>query len=917
VLKSNLLATKLHLPSLPAKRVRRPQLIQYLNNGLELNRKVTLVSAPAGFGKTTCVREWVETLDDWSVTWLSLDPSDDDPGRFFTYLVAALQRVDTELGREIEGVLRSGQLPPAEIISTVLINNILELENRFLLVLDDFHVIQDLFIFQVLEHLIINLPSSLHLALITREDPPLPLAQLRAYNRLTEIRAKDLCFIRQDIDCFLNEAMGLSLSDADLAILEDKTEGWVVGLQLAGLSLQEREDPSGFIATLNGSHRFILSYLTEQVLSQQPEDIQQFLLQTSILNKLNGNLCDAVTERSDGRALLESLYNANLFLIPLDDEGGWYRYHHLFADLLRNLQSTFQEDKTAELHQRASHWYAQVGMASEAIEHALAAKDYRGAVDLLESHALGMIMQGYAKTVSSWAQALPDEWARQSPRTNLAFAWMYVLRGAYSQVSQYLNRLKFTLADFQEEDISLRAEWLVLRSLMLYMQGDITKCMNLASQALQLAPVQDRRVRSLAYYVQASVYQFREDYSQAIESYRMSIQFGDKAENLVAEMMSTVGLAGMVSEHGQLHLAFEIASQAVKRIERSGVLPPISAVVYASLGDTYYQWYKIEEARRYFLRALHLSTLGGSNTITLFCRVLLSRLSRIEGDLEAAAREIQKAADLLPVEAPEYVRQEVVAQQVCIYLARDYPDSAEMVLQGQGFSFRNRFSFPDLPPGEGISYSAGLLYNSSLRVLLYEARAKNDPTSLKPGLELADHLVDRAFKSQQLPVALEALLLRAQLHDLLRNRPASVADYVRALELAEPEGFISVFVEHGQPIAGNLAELVKRKQLGGKVRADYVERILAAFSGARQTLDERPAPVPSAGIGSMGMIEPLTERELEVLHLMVKGLKYKEIATKLFISQNTVRFHVKAIYGKLNVNNRTQAIEHARRLHIL
>ena len=245
----------------------------------------------------------MDTLDDWSVTWLSLDPSDDDPGRFFSYLIAALQKVKAELGREIESVLRSGQLPPAEIVSTVLINNILELKSRFLLILDDFHVIQDRFIFQVLENLITNLPQSLHLALITREDPPLPLAQLRAHNRLTEIRARDLRFTRQDIDCFLNETMGLSLSETDLAILEDKTEGWIVGLQLAGLSLLERDKPSSFIASLSGSHRFILSYLTEQVLSQQPKEIQQFLLQTSILDKLNDDLCNAITGRSDARAL--------------------------------------------------------------------------------------------------------------------------------------------------------------------------------------------------------------------------------------------------------------------------------------------------------------------------------------------------------------------------------------------------------------------------------------------------------------------------------------------------------------------------------------------------------------------------------------------------------------------------------------
>lgn len=273
MLKSNLLATKLHRPALPAKRVQRPHLIQRLNEGLELNRQLTLVSAPAGFGKTTCVCEWVDTLDNGLVTWLSLDPSDDDPGRFFAYFIATLQKMDANLGQEIEGVLCSGQLPPAEIISTTLINDMLELEGQFLLVMDDFHTIQDRFILQVLEHLVTNQPRALHLVLVTREDPPLPLAQLRAHNRLTEVRARDLRFSNRDIDCFLNETMGLSLSEADIAILEDKTEGWIVGLQLAGLSVRERENPSGFIATLSGGHRFILSYLTEQVLSQQPEEI--------------------------------------------------------------------------------------------------------------------------------------------------------------------------------------------------------------------------------------------------------------------------------------------------------------------------------------------------------------------------------------------------------------------------------------------------------------------------------------------------------------------------------------------------------------------------------------------------------------------------------------------------------------------
>ena len=310
---TTLIAAKFHQPVSRTKLVQRLQLIQRLNAGLNAGQQVFLVSAPAGFGKTTCINEWVNTLDGWMVSWLTLDTEDDDPGRFFTYIIAALQRVNGKLGQDIESVLRSGQLPPGEIISTILINDILELKEPFLLVLDDFHIIQDPFILEVFKKLMAHLPQPLRLCLITREDPPLPLAKLRANNLLTEIRARDLRFDGHDIELFLNNVIGLSLTQADIAALEVKTEGWIVGLQLAGLSMREQEDTSDFISTLSGSHRYILSYLTEQVLGQQTEEIQRFLLQTSILNKLNGDLCDAVTRHRDSHALLEKLLAANLF----------------------------------------------------------------------------------------------------------------------------------------------------------------------------------------------------------------------------------------------------------------------------------------------------------------------------------------------------------------------------------------------------------------------------------------------------------------------------------------------------------------------------------------------------------------------------------------------------------------------------
>jgi LuxR family maltose regulon positive regulatory protein len=863
----------------------------------------------------------VSTLE-LPVSWLSLDPGDDDPGRFFAYLVAALQKVDETLGREIERVLCSGQLPPSEAISTALVNDILALDERFLLVLDDFQVIQDHFTLQVLETLIVNLPQPLHLVLVTREDPPLPLARLRANNQLTEIRVRDLRFTDGEADRFLNEVMSLSLSQADVALLDEKTEGWIVGLQLAGLSVQGRADPSEFIATLSGSHRYILSYLTEEVLNRQPEEIRLFLLQTAILGKLNGDLCNAVTGRTDCHSLLEWLLNANLFLIPLDDEGHWYRYHHLFADLIRDLQNVRDKEETARLHRRASDWYAQAGLAGEAIQHALDGEDYATAVHLIESHAMDMVMQWHKKTVTGWMEALPPEWATQSPKANLAFAWMHVLIGDYSQVSPYTERLRAMFSDslMDGEDTVLKAEWLALQAMLLNSQGKPAESLDLANRALEIVPEQDSYVRSLIYMGLAGAYQQMDDYAQAVEAFQMIVQHGREAANFVSEILGLSGLALMALDRGQLHLAFEIASQGVERVEQSSALPPISATVYGELGQVYYHWHQLEQARSHFLRAAQISRLSGYSDAEIYYKVILSRLSQIRGNLDGAEQEIQKAVDLMRTDAPIAVREEVTAQQVCVYLAQNRLAAAEALLKGYGFISQGSLSIPDLASVQDVTGSVGLLYNSGLRILLYRAQTRRELASLRQGIELADRLIARALQRQSIPIALETLLLRAQMHAALEESQAelaaseqrrSQADYVRVLELAEPEGFISVFVEEGVPVAEALANLVDQDRLG-TIQPGYVENILAAFPAPPSLKKESTASIELAVL-----IEPLTDRELDVLRLMAKGLKYQIIADQLYISLNTVRTHAKSIYSKLNVNNRTQAVETARRLQIL
>lgn len=978
-----MLATKLRCPSIPPKRVQRPQLMQRLNEGLELGRQMTLISAPAGFGKSTCAAEWAGGLD-LPTAWVSLDRSDDDPARFFAYVVAALKQVDKTLCRDIERVLNSGQLPPAEVISAGLINDIMESGVQFLLVLDDFQVIQDRAIQEALARLVTNQPRNMHLVLLTREDPSLPLARLRANNQITEIRAADLRLSLPETDSFLNEVMGLGLSPADVTALEEKTEGWIAGLQLAGLSVRDRPDPSGFVARLSGSHRYILSYLTEEVLDLQPPEVQSFLLQTAILNRLNGALCDAVTGRTDSADLLEKLFHANLFLIPLDDEQRWYRYHHLFAGLLRNVGESGrrgagygdagrqgasresagagQNDELAELHRRASCWYAQAGMASEAIGHALEAADYEMAVQLLEANTMQMVVQGYAKTVEEWLNAIPAEMRLRSPKTDLAFAWMHLMRGTVAEAAPYLERLQrefsrapvgdgdfFPLDRTGEEASSLQAEWLALQSFLLIGQGNVEEGLGLATQVLEMVRAgrgdAGGYVRSLAYMGLTTSYQLMGRYAEAVEVCQKAILNSRAAGNFVSEVLSVATLTQIALQHGEYHLAFGTASQMLTRLEGSASLPPMSSVVYGTLGQVCYQWGQFEQARRHFLRSIQLSALGGYTDGEIHSRALFSRLLHLEGDLEGAGRELQIAAGLVRSGAAPWVRLEVASEQVRACLAQGHLAAAEAVLMGHGLAFHDELSssdLADLAPDRTISHEDGLLYNSALRVLLRRAGdgvgvgagddARHDPaTSLRWGIDFAGRLVDRALKDHFVPMAVKTLLLRAQMFAALGDRPTSLAECRRALELAEPEGLISTFVEEGPHLAETLAALLKEGQLkdgqsgGAGAAPSYVQTVLDAFRGPGQRATgtlESPAPAgpapaapftPAAG----EMLEPLSPRELEVLSLVEVGCSNQEISARLVLSLHTVKKHISNIFSKMGVGSRTQAVARARQLGLL
>ncbi|MGE5222584.1 MAG: LuxR C-terminal-related transcriptional regulator [Omnitrophica WOR_2 bacterium] len=913
---SDILLTKLRQPPTPSRHVERTRIIQYLNDGLSAGRRLTLVSAPAGFGKTTCVSEWVNCLHR-PVSWLLLDRADDDPARFFTYLIAALQKVDRNAGCEIEAVLHAGQLPPLSVIATSLINDITEMR-QFLLVLDDLQVIQDRGILEVLESLLANQPEQMHLVLITREDPLLPLSRLRANNQMTELRAGDLRFSDQDANLFLNEVMGLSLSEADVALLENRTEGWAAGLQLAGLSMRGQADLSGFITRFSGSHRYILNYLTEEVLSRQSEDIQLFLLQTAILERLCGDLCDALTGRMDSRDLLEKLFNANLFLIPLDEENRWYRYHHLFRDLLLNRQSQIPRKDILQLHRRASRWYEEAGFSSEAIDHALSAEDYVHVVQLLEEHASGMIKQGYMKTVEGWMQALPSEWHLHSPRANLAFALMHLLRGSYDKVMPYLEQAEqaiMGIEDSGEEMKSLRAEYLALKANLLNAQEKAEQGLDLADQALQCAGMEDDHVRCLAYAALGGSYRLKDDYAGSVEAYQQAIRYSQACGDMASEILSVTGLMAMALRHGQLHMAHKVGSQALDRLEREEVVrSSMTGAIHGLLGLPCYEWDQIEKAREHLLHAIHLSSLSGHSAAVGYARIWLSRVLQAQGDYEAAGRTVREATDQMTMGIPAWLKPEMAVLLVRFYLAEGNPAAGEAALNQLGLSLpADPYTLHDpLPPSEEQSCIACLLLR------LHKARAKQQREELQPGIDLAGRLVAGALRSQRVGTALQALLLRSEMYAYQGKTEASLDDLRQALELAQPEGYIRTFVDEGQTIDSLLGLYLEQPVKNDQRQVDFIKQIRAAFTtpGFPATA-EGAAPTPASRAVQESLIEPLTGRELDVLRLIAEGYKYEEIAERLVITLNTVRFYVKEIYSKLGVNNRTRAVETARLLGLL
>jgi LuxR family maltose regulon positive regulatory protein len=888
-----LLTTKLHIPSTPPKLVERPRLIERLNEGLygrggRFARELTLVSAPAGSGKTTLVTAWLSGSDR-PATWLSLDESDNDPARFFAYLVAALQRVEAGIGQAAQAMLQAPQPPLPQSLLTTLINDIAATPHPFVLVLDDYHLIHTLPIHQQIALLLEHQPPQMHLVIATREDPPLPLSRLRARGQIAEVRQTDLRFTPEETADFLRRAAHRGLSSADVAVLHRRTEGWIAGLQLLALSIRDSDDVQRLVTSFTGSHRYVLDYLIEEVFGQQPPEVQDFLLKTSILDRFTAPLCAALTDtqRGNSRKMLLALEQANLFIVPLDESRRWYRYHRLFADLLRHRLELGQQVDVVQLHRRASQWYADNDFPADAIHHALAACDWERAAELITDASGSLLKRGEMVTLLGWYRQLPEEVVRANPALCIEFSWPLILTDQIDAAEPYLAQAEEVAR--KHNVVPLLGGIAIARAHIARARGDNAGVIELSEQALALLPPDELSGRSIVALNLGMAQWFRGRLAEARQALAEAQRTARGSGNEYARWTASIFLGRIEAAQGNLRRAAESCRQMI----RQGGQSPIVSLAHYDLGRLLYEWNDLEAAADHLQQGIELARRGGGVEFEAGGYSTLAFIRQARGDSTAARETLHKAIQLLenPSISPS-TRLYNLASQVTIALGRGDLDAASRVVQ----------RFPTLEDAESFPDYL-LLMLARARVLL----AQGQRAAAAVHLEGLHRLASGAGWQTTATQARALQALAAPTPD------EALAFLTESLTLAEPAGYVRTFLDAGEPMAALLRQAVSRG-----TGTEYADKVLAAFEG--ETKDERRKTKETPAsfvVRPSSLVEPLSERELDVLHLLAERQTNQEIAHALCVSVNTVKTHLKNIYGKLGVNNRRQAVATATELDLL
>ncbi|MBN1661411.1 MAG: hypothetical protein JXA93_23670 [Anaerolineae bacterium] len=912
---ASLLVTKLHVPAVRHEWVARPILVSRLHQVLHC--KLALISAPAGFGKTTLISHWIYDLrlmldgrqtdasDTRAIThrpspianrvaWLSLDEGDNDPVRFFSYLLAALQTVEPSIGQTAASMLQGPDLPPPRPLLTSLINDLAAISHPLILVLDDYHLISTLLIHEQLAFFVEHQPDHVHLVLITREDPPLSLARLRARGQMVDIRQADLRFTSQETAEFLHRMMGLSLAPADVEVLHDRTEGWIGGLQLAALSLQGSTDAAAFVRDFAGSHAYVLDYLMEEVFQRQPHDMRTFLLETSILDRFTAPLCDAVTGRDDSGQVLHALEQANTFLVPLDAQREWYRYHRLFSDLLRHRLSIQHDMDSGQIHRRAARWYQAHGFVSEAVQHALSAADWSLAAELVPQVAGQLMHRGEVATLLRWYRTVPRDVVHSNPQLCLEFTWPLVVTEQIDEAEACLDQVE--QAAEERADPALQGAAAVARAHIARARGDHAAVMRLSTEALRLLPPDAFLWRCVVAMNVGVARWYQGDLAAAEEALREAREAAARTGNLYIHVAAHIFLARIHLARGKLHEA----DAAYRRLPPEGERVSLVVLAHSDRAKIAYEWNDLSAALAHARRGVEIAERSHSPEQLATAYGTLALVLQALGDRDKAAGALRTAEKHVnqPGTSPAA---HLLNLTLRIHVALGCGDLAAAAL-----------AVDHVPGVLGSAPEAATSMNEYLFLMLAQTRFLLACGELAAAAAHVQALHDRARHAGWHSVVLHARALQALAAPTPEQALAAVAE---AVTLAEPEGYVRTFVDCGEPMAGLL-----RRAIATGAAGEYATRLLAAFPVQSSGRDLEPAralhlavPIPAA----QPLAEPPSEREIEVLVLLCAGYTNQEIARNLYISVNTVKTHLRSIYGKLGVNDRRAAATMARRLSLI
>ncbi len=891
-----ILTTKLYIPSTRPEIVPRQRLLEELNQGL--HRKLTLISAPAGFGKTTLIAEWIHGSNKHAA-WISLDERDNVITRFLTYLIAAFQQFDASIGVDILAVLQAADNPQIEPILTILINQVTQKTAEFILVLDDYHLISTETIHSAVEFLLEHLPPNLYLVIIGRADPPFSLSRLRASGLLTEFRSNDLRFSEEEIAIFLNDRMGFNLTNKDIKALEARTEGWIASLQLAAISLKGREDKEDFISAFSGSHYYVIDYLVDEVMSHQPDELQFFLLHTSILDRFCASLCNSILEVKNSKDMIERLQEANLFLVQLDDERIWYRYHQLFADFLNQRLHEKYPKKIEEMHHRASLWFEKNGLISEAIDHSIAGEHFERAAYLVEGFGPEMMMKSKFDQLEKWLDAMPKEVVENWPWLCIIRAWMYDRLGQFDIGEQYLQYAESTLesnASYipNEAEKIIRGQITAIRALYAIKKKQIPQSIEYSHKALDYLP-EGYFNRGMASYTLGWAKCVQGDLSGALQKFQEARKDSLDAGNLIFAQVIILDIGVTYILQGHLHQASEILNDAIQlKYEESEIKIPYAGNAFVILADILREWNELDRALRYLEEGIEI---GISSKLMDLIAVGYSSLAQIylaQGNLGIASQMYEKAERILrdiPDLEPD-TKTKIMGSRVRLLLAQDKISEAAWYIQERGLSADSE-----------INYFSEFKQIIFARVLIYKGRENSADHELKDAHNILARILELAKPAGYISQTIEALVLQAIAYDSQGKHEKALNSLEEALTLAEPEGFVRTFVDEGLPMARLLHEAANRE-----IAPEYIGRLLAAFPAMK--------PTPASQKQPMEMVDPLSERELEVLRLLKTELSGPEIADQLMIALSTMRTHTQNIYSKLNVNNRRAAVSKAEELNL-